>query len=154
MATSKKNYRDIPANYYLFGCYFPSTEGEGGTNTFPTWSSESDLTGELLLKNIKPLVNMPVAVNLDSPNPALWGTNEVGQLMVLSNKREKVNKIKVVKNSDSKDTGGKKPADEYIALRKESPVNSLVEDQYKLSFPPLTLLASIATINPTSAKFT
>ena len=60
MSTSRENKAiPIPAEYYLFGVYFPATRSQNGEDeeiTYPTWHTETSLIDNQEITNKKDLL--------------------------------------------------------------------------------------------------
>ncbi len=117
---------DLGEPIYLFGGYFPVAES-GDDKIYPKWNEANDNKKNLELKKVRPLPCLPIAVNIDSESPMLWGSNEFGQLYHLG--------VGVQVNPSSQS---------FELLRHCAPIHKLIDSSYKLTFPQLSVLAELA----------
>ncbi|MER2496121.1 hypothetical protein ABS858_08460 [Vibrio neptunius] len=67
----------LPANYYLFGVYFPATRSQSGKDekiSYPNWHAETSLIENQEITNVRPLARVPLLNVTDSDKPELWAT--------------------------------------------------------------------------------
>lgn len=119
----------LAPNYYIFSAYFNKFHNhKTQLDEYPDWHDISDLREESELKNIRPLQLVPVVSLDDNGQHELWATDSNYRLCSLRH------------GSQGKEGESDK---NYSILAHSNPIHSLSDENYKLKFPPLPMLAKL-----------
>ena len=144
----------LDKEYYLMGVYFDEYDNEEQETIFHDWHVQLDLTGGEI-KNIRPIPFIPVMANAlsQASDKHLWGTDKNGRLMELGLGDNLHDEIKSpLNNKNHNKTSNKTDVTEMVILKHISRVLRLAEENYELTFPPLSLVAQMIGNEPTSGR--
>ncbi|GAL14796.1 hypothetical protein JCM19233_5808 [Vibrio astriarenae] len=131
------DHNTIESEFYLFGVQFDKTRQKGGSEDFSAWPLGGDFTTDTNLKNVRPIPFTPVlSINSaegENQKPALWGSNEKGQLCQLAYPKAETDAESIDAPVLFRHYAGLEPFEKH--------------EQHQLLFPPIQLLGQLAHVH-------